>query len=618
MSLLVPGARAGFERAETWARLPMVWSCKVSPDGRWVAWAWSGVGEAFDVYVAPTDGSASPRRLTDSRDDVLPRSWTADGRALVVARAEGGDDRDQLFRLAIDHPNRLDPLTAPRPRHFTVGGELHDNGRWLVYAANVDPVSGEATELHRLFRHDIVTGERRVLAEYRLGDDSPPEISPDGRSLLYHRAGSEAGGIEIWLADLEGRGDRRLVALGARTRIAAGWMPDGERLLLVAPTATHERVGIYRLADGRIDWLLDDRGRFVERALPDRMGRGIMILEVEAARLRASWLDLATRKETRIDGGAGTLMPVAALPGGDWVGLAYAATRPHELMRFSPAMHGRDARSLSRSADVGAPPAAAFVPAEDFRWRSADGLPIQGWLYRPHGPSKGAVIWVHGGPTWHSEAEANGAIQFLVGEGFTLLDVNYRGSTGFGIEYREAIKLDGWGGREQDDIRTGIEALIAAGFARAGRIGVAGVSYGGYSAWHAIAHWPDLVAAAVPICGMTDLAVDYAATEMPHGRLYSEEMMGGRPDEAAERYHERSPVNFVERIRGRLLVVHGLRDTNVSPANTEVACRALERARVPYELVTYPNEGHGVWKTSNRADLFRRMARLFHEAFAAT
>jgi dipeptidyl aminopeptidase/acylaminoacyl peptidase len=95
-------------------------------------------------------------------------------------------------------------------------------------------------------------------------------------------------------------------------------------------------------------------------------------------------------------------------------------------------------------------------------------------------------------------------------------------------------------------------------------------------------------------------------------------MMGGRPDEAVERYHERSPVNFVERIRGRLLVVHGLRDTNVSPANTEVACRALERARVPYELVTYPNEGHGVWKTSNRADLFRRMARLFHEAFAAT
>ena len=62
--------------------------------------------------------------------------------------------------------------------------------------------------------------------------------------------------------------------------------------------------------------------------------------------------------------------------------------------------------------------------------------------------------------------------------------------------------------------------------------------------------------------------------------------------------------------------MHGLRDTNVSPANTEVACRALDRAGMPYELVTYPNEDHGVWKTSNRADLLRRMARLFDEAFA--
>jgi dipeptidyl aminopeptidase/acylaminoacyl peptidase len=63
--------------------------------------------------------------------------------------------------------------------------------------------------------------------------------------------------------------------------------------------------------------------------------------------------------------------------------------------------------------------------------------------------------------------------------------------------------------------------------------------------------------------------------------------------------------------------VTGLRDTNVSPANADVACRALDRARVPYELVTYPDEGHGIWKATNRADLFCRMARLFHDAFAA-
>jgi dipeptidyl aminopeptidase/acylaminoacyl peptidase len=92
-------------------------------------------------------------------------------------------------------------------------------------------------------------------------------------------------------------------------------------------------------------------------------------------------------------------------------------------------------------------------------------------------------------------------------------------------------------------------------------------------------------------------------------------MMGGRPEQAAARYRERSPINFVDRIRGRVLVVHGLRDTNVSARNTELGCRALERAGVRHELVTYPDEGHGIWKTSTRADLFRRMARFFADVF---
>ncbi len=98
------------------------------------------------------------------------------------------------------------------------------------------------------------------------------------------------------------------------------------------------------------------------------------------------------------------------------------------------------------------------------------------------------------------------------------------------MTFREAIKQDGWGGREQEDIRAGIKALIAAGIAEPGKVGVTGTSYGGYSAWCAITRFPpELVAAAAPICGMTDLVVDYETTR-PDLRPYSEEMMGGSPD----------------------------------------------------------------------------------------
>jgi dipeptidyl aminopeptidase/acylaminoacyl peptidase len=256
-----------------------------------------------------------------------------------------------------------------------------------------------------------------------------------------------------------------------------------------------------------------------------------------------------------------------------------------------------------------------LVAAEDFRWRSVDGLEVQGWLYRACRESVGAVMLVHGGPTSHAEDRFNAQIQYLVSRGFDVLAPNYRGSTGFGLAFQESIKEDGWGGREQEDIRTGIEALIGAGVARSGRVGVTGTSYGGYSAWWAITHYPpDLVAAAAPICGMTDLTVDYHATR-PDLRPYSEEMMGGSPDEIPERYHERSPVHFVQDIRGELLIVQGLKDPNVTPENVRVVAQALERTGVSYELLTFEDEGHGISRPENLHTLYPRLADFFERAF---
>jgi dipeptidyl aminopeptidase/acylaminoacyl peptidase len=223
---------------------------------------------------------------------------------------------------------------------------------------------------------------------------------------------------------------------------------------------------------------------------------------------------------------------------------------------------------------------------------------------------------VHGGPTWHSEDWVTPFIQFMVSAGFTVLDPNYRGSTGFGHAFREAIKRDGWGGAEQDDIRTGIEALIAAGKAERGKIGVMGLSYGGYSAWIAITRFADLVDAALPICGMYQLTVDFHETGMPHGRAYSIEMMGGTPEEVPDRYFRASPANFIKNIKGRLLIVHGLADSNVSPENTRAACRDLMAAKIPFDLMTFDDEGHGIYKAGNREKLLNRIERFFGKAFA--
>jgi dipeptidyl aminopeptidase/acylaminoacyl peptidase len=201
-----------------------------------------------------------------------------------------------------------------------------------------------------------------------------------------------------------------------------------------------------------------------------------------------------------------------------------------------------------------------------------------------------------------------------------VLDVNYRGSTGSGVAFREAIKTRGWGGDEQADITAGAWALVEAGLAEPGSVGVTGTSYGGYSAWCQITGITggadaSVIGAAAPVCGMTDLVVDYETTR-PDLRPLSEEMMGGSPAQNPRRYAERSPINAVESIRGRLMIVQGAKDPNVTPANVDEVVERLRQHDIPFELVVFDDEGHGVLRPANQQVLYRRIADFFDASLA--
>ena len=114
---------------------------------------------------------------------------------------------------------------------------------------------------------------------------------------------------------------------------------------------------------------------------------------------------------------------------------------------------------------------------------------------------------------------------------------------------------------------------------------------------------------------MTDLVVDYHATR-PDLRPYSEEMLGGSPEEVPDRYRERSPINYVGDIRGSLLIVQGLRDPNVTPDNVHAVTEVLDEHHVPYELLTFEDEGHGIARPKNLKVLYPRLADFFEGAFS--
>jgi dipeptidyl aminopeptidase/acylaminoacyl peptidase len=601
-------------RLDALLSIPALFAPQVSPDGEWVAWSWSRVGPAADVFAVPTNGSQPPLRLTHTAEgDTVVVSWTPDGEAVLVSEDRDGNERVRLFRVGLAEPGGMEPLTPADPHYYLWGGQLHPNERWLIYDANFDPETGEEIEQSCIYRHDLKTGEKMLLVrpERNIG---PSLMNRQGTQILYSRNDLHPAGQQIWLVDIDGIEDREILNFGSQTKVSASWLPEGRRVIFVAEAGSYRRLGVWD--DGSVRWLIDDPARNVGYAFAPPNGGPAIVVGAEQARVRASLLDVESGVETELRHDRGNLVPLVQDEDGDWTCVYYDATHPVDLVRYGA--DGGEPTSITDLPERTSIVANGLVTAEDFRWRSVDGMEVQGWLYRTPADKVGTVVLIHGGPTSHAEDRFNAEIQYLASRGFDVLAPNYRGSTGFGLSFQESIKQDGWGGREQEDIRSGIEALIEAGIAEPGRVGVTGTSYGGYSAWWAITHFgPELVAAAAPICGMTDLVVDYYATR-PDLRPYSEEMMGGSPKDAPDRYRERSPIESVHNIKGKLLIVQGLQDPNVTQDNVTAVTKVLQRENIPYGLLTFEDEGHGIARPKNLQVLYTRLADFFQKAFDAS
>ncbi|HET9850766.1 MAG TPA: prolyl oligopeptidase family serine peptidase [Candidatus Saccharimonadales bacterium] len=593
--------------------LPAVAGPAVSPNRRWVAWTWLNVGPTADVYLSPCDGSAPPSRLTNTGENTWINSWLADSSGLVISHDHNGNEKDQLFLLRLDEPEKLKPLTEKNPPYYIRGGKLHPHEPWLFYSANYDFKSKRLLEPAWLYRHNVQTGEKKVLARPKKPGAYAPKLNIQGSYILYPRSDRDPAGEQIWLVDIDGRQDREIINLGDKTKVRASWCPDGQTAVVVAEAENYRRLGLWSLKTDRLEWLIDDPDRNIEYAYMPLGAEQIVVEEIKQARSIFSLLNPRTLEETPfLNAGGGTFTPLAPLADGRWLGISYSSTQPRDLVVSAPGQLVSLTNVLAKagiSKDQ-------LVPAEDFWWQSADGRKIQGWLYRTPYQPKGTIICAHGGPSAHSEDALDPETQYYLSVGFNVLDPNYRGSTGFDLDFQEAIKKDGWGGAEQEDIASGIRALIDAGIAKAGKVGITGTSYGGYSAWHAITHFPlDIISAAAPVCGMTDLIIDYETTR-PDLRPYSEEMMGGKPVDLPEKYKQRSPINFVSNIKGQLMIVQGLNDPNVTPANVKEVETALKAGGIKYQKLLFKDEGHGIAKPKNKLTLYKKLAEFFEQAFA--
>jgi dipeptidyl aminopeptidase/acylaminoacyl peptidase len=340
--------------------------------------------------------------------------------------------------------------------------------------------------------------------------------------------------------------DREIFIFGDDVEVTASWTPAGNHVVLLADSDTHRRVGLWMLENALTYWLMDDPHDQIEAAFVPVGASVIVALLSQDGGKRVRLYDPQSRQRQDWPAfGPGTLLPIAPLGGGGWATRYYhARARRSRALRSGvegpttlPSLTGLAGATSSLTPDLIAP--------ESIRWNAPDGLSIQGWLYRPKTKAIGTVVDIHGGPPHHLENRFNPFVQYLLRRGFNLLQPNYRGSTGFGLRFQEAILKQGWGGAEQEDIASGIAFLIGEGIAEKGRVGVTGTSYGGYSVWWAITHYPPAGRRGASICGMTDLVIDYETTR-PDLRPSEDD---GRLPSRSRRAIRRSPIHFVDGIK---------------------------------------------------------------------
>ena len=573
-------------------------------DGRSIYWIEGRASEGGrNVIVRLSEDGA--------RADLTPAPWNArsrvheyGGRAYVIV-----DDcvyfshyaDNQIYRVR--HGDTPQAVTRGVKRRYA--DLVNDRRRNRLIAVREDHSEPGVEAVNRLVAIGLHGGEETILAE---GCDfyASPRLSPDGRQLAWlswNHPNMPWDGCELWLATFDETGQladqKKIVGGESESIFQPEWSPDGY-LYFVS-----DRSGWWNLhrADGEhITPLCPIAAEFGRAQWQFGMtmygfaGDGAIICTC----VRNDVFELA-----RLDGRGGKLMPIntpytdvqdIVVGDGFAVLVAGSAARPYELAQLDLQSGGIEVLAQS----VAALPAVGYLSTpRTLRFPTTNGETAHAFYYPPAnadfaGPANEApplIIISHGGPTGMTTSTLKLSTQFWTSRGFAVLDVNYRGSVGFGRKYRDALN-GGWGIVDVDDCEQGARFVSSQNLANPERLIIRGASAGGFTTLCALAFRNTFKAGASHF-GVADLASLAADTHKFESR-YEIRLVG-----STTLYAERSPAQHAERISCPMIFFQGLDDKVVPPAQSQMMADALRSRGVPVAYVTYEGEGHGFRKAEN-------------------
>lgn len=530
-----------------------------------------------------------PVQLTGGEDRTYLVGLAPDDSFAVVARDVGGQENPGLYLLSLDGgPLRLVQHT---PKVQTSLQFISEDSKTLYFRANdVDPAS------YAIYRYEIASGKRERVFD-----------TPGLWSIADHRGGTwlmmKALGstkLEIYEYELASKKLTPLLGQGETEQYFAAYgARPGQILVRTNKLGDFHR--LYRFEKGKLEPITPEMKHDVGRFAIDRQRTRIYYEVNEHGYSRAHCLDAATFRPIALP-----KMPDADnvdISGLSYNGRFVQLSVDGSTMAPQSAVYDWQTRRLTTWRVPSTPEidTKKFAKAQLESYPARDGTKIPMFVWRPatcNGPCP-VVVDFHGGPEGQSRAGFDGFAQLFVDAGFTFVQPNVRGSTGYGKAW-----VDADNGPKRLAVITDIEdcaRYIRAAWAKGGRapkIGVTGGSYGGYSTLMAMSYFAGAYDAGVQEVGISNL-MSFLMNTAPYRRILRISEYGD-PVKDREALIKLSPITHVKKIKAPLLSIQGVNDPRVPVGEALQIFKELEARKIPGGLILFPDEGHGTAKRSNR------------------
>ena len=598
---------------EEFFRNPNTFGWRISPDGEYVSYLSSHLGHT-NVFVRKVGDTLGIPVTHDSVRNIYDYQWK--GNRILYLQDIGGDENFQLFSVSMDGKEQKALTPFAKVRTYILNDLRYVPGKDKEVIIQMNKRDARFFDPYSI---NIETGETKELYKNDKNFDS---WYTDHNGVI--RIASKTDGVNVHYyhrADEASPFDSLLTTSYKETFAPAFFTFDNKNLYVISNIGRDKAAAIeYDLAnkkeireiysnpDNDVDWLtFSAKRKVLEKAEYTSWKYESHYLDKEAEADSKKLKDKFEGYEVDIYGGNNNE--------DRFIIRAWNDKMPGKYYFYNKQTGDLTFRAAHRPW-IKEEQMASMKPVQ---YKSRDGLTIHGYLTLPKGveaKNLPVVINPHGGPWARDVWGFNNEAQFLANRGYAVLQMNFRGSTGYGKDFwLKGTKQ--WGRKMQDDITDGVDYLVSEGIADKKRVAIYGGSYGGYATLAGVTFTPDFYCCAVDYVGVSNMFT-FMKTIPPYWEPYRVMFteLAGDPVKDSVMLREVSPVYHADKIKAPLFIAQGANDPRVNKAESDQMVAALQKRGVEVEYMVKDDEGHGFANENNKIDFYKKMDAFFGKHLA--